>query len=47
MVKRLNRTTNQTEILMMAHKEKGKLEHLQKIQGKRNIEYIKIWIMSR
>ena len=35
MVKGLNRTTFQTEILMMAHTEKGKLEHLQKYKEKR------------
>ena len=34
MVNGLSRTTFQTEILMMAHTEKGKLEHLQKYKEK-------------
>jgi hypothetical protein len=46
-VKGLDRTTFQTEILMMAHTEKGKLEHLQKYKEKGILEHIKIWIMSR
>jgi hypothetical protein len=45
--KELNRTTFQTAILMMAHTEIGKLEHLQKYKEKGILEHIKIWIMSR